>query len=141
MSSALRPSTMERLIRECAVASWCGASPFLHLIAPESVRRRSSSALAGRTATLSDMDDGAWISDLVAALRVRPGTRVTVPEDLDPTYKPDFIAKRDRAALLSESVQLLASYQTRLAAQERTACCCVCRGSTAPGRTAPSATS
>ena len=62
-------------------------------------------------------DDEAWMSDLVAALRVRPGTRVTVPEDFDPTYKTDFIAKRDREALLSESVQLLASYQTRLAAQ------------------------
>ena len=43
--------------------------------------------------------DGAWISDLVAALRVRPGTRVTVPKDFDPSYKADFIAKRDRAAL------------------------------------------
>src|ERR1700691_6175295 len=59
----------------------------------------------------------AWISDLVAALRVRPGTKVTVPEDFDPAYKVDFIAKQDRAALLSASVQLLASYQTRLAAQ------------------------
>src|ERR1700691_5150415 len=59
----------------------------------------------------------AWISDLVAALRVRPGTKVTVPEDFDPTHKADFIERKDRAALLSESVQLLASYQTRLAAQ------------------------
>jgi PPK2 family polyphosphate:nucleotide phosphotransferase len=61
--------------------------------------------------------DEVWISDLVAALRVRPGTKVTVPEDFDPAYKVDFIAKQDRAALLSVSVQLLASYQTRLAAQ------------------------
>ncbi len=46
-----------------------------------------------------------------------PGTSATVPKDFDPKYKADFIAKRDRAALLSEGVQLLASYQTRLAAQ------------------------
>jgi PPK2 family polyphosphate:nucleotide phosphotransferase len=66
--------------------------------------------------TMGD-DDKAWISDLTAALCVRPGTRVTVSEDFDPTYKADFIAERDRAALLSECVQLLASYQVRLAAQ------------------------
>jgi PPK2 family polyphosphate:nucleotide phosphotransferase len=62
-------------------------------------------------------DDEAWISDLVAALRVRPGTRVTVSEDFDPSYKADFVAKSGRALLLSETVRLLASYQTRLAAQ------------------------
>ena len=62
-------------------------------------------------------DNQAWMSELVAALRVRPGARVTVPEDFDPSYQPGVIAKRDREALLSESVQLLASYQARLAAQ------------------------
>src|SRR5271156_3227789 len=62
--------------------------------------------------------NGAWVSDLVGALRVRPGTRVTVPKDFDPAYQADFIAKRDRATILSEGVQLLASYQNRLAAQE-----------------------
>ena len=95
-----------------------GASPFLHLIAPESVRQEVlhlTSLVSYRY--VDDMDDGGWISDLVGALRVRPGTTVALPEDLDPTYKPDFIAKRDRAALLSETVQLLASYQSRLAAQ------------------------
>ena len=66
--------------------------------------------------TMGD-DDKAWVSDLVTALRVRPGTKVTVSEDFDPTYKADFIAERDRDALLTESVQLLASYQMRLAAQ------------------------
>ena len=66
--------------------------------------------------TMGD-DDKAWVSDLVTALRVRPGTKVAVSEDFDPTYKADFIAERDRDALLTESVQLLASYQMRLAAQ------------------------
>jgi PPK2 family polyphosphate:nucleotide phosphotransferase len=65
---------------------------------------------------MADGGEG-WISDLVAAIRVRPGTKVSVPKDFDPTYEADFIAKQDRGALLSESVQLLASYQTRLAAQ------------------------
>jgi PPK2 family polyphosphate:nucleotide phosphotransferase len=60
---------------------------------------------------------GAWVADLVGALRVRPGTRVIVTEDFDPKYKAAFIAKRDRAALLSAGVKLLASYQKRLAAQ------------------------
>jgi PPK2 family polyphosphate:nucleotide phosphotransferase len=62
--------------------------------------------------------NGAWVSDLVGALRVRPDTRVTLPKDFDPSYQANFIAKRDRAALLSEGVQLLASYQKRLAAQD-----------------------
>lgn len=66
--------------------------------------------------TMGD-DNEAWMSDLAAALRVRPGARVTVAEDFDPSYQPSVIAKRDHEALLSESVQLLASYQTRLAAQ------------------------
>jgi PPK2 family polyphosphate:nucleotide phosphotransferase len=61
---------------------------------------------------------GAWISELVGALRVTPGSRVTVPQDFDPSYQADFIAKRNRAAHLSEGVQLLASYQKRLAAQD-----------------------
>jgi len=59
-----------------------------------------------------------WIRDLVGALRVRPGTRVEVPEDFDPAYQADFIDKRDSEALLSESVELLSSCQMRLAAQD-----------------------
>ena len=61
---------------------------------------------------------GAWISELVDALRVTPGSRVTVPKDFDPSDEADIVAKRNRAALLSDGVQLLASYQKRLAAQE-----------------------
>ncbi|HEY1832344.1 MAG TPA: PPK2 family polyphosphate kinase [Acidimicrobiales bacterium] len=59
----------------------------------------------------------AWIGDLVGALRVRPGTRVAVPEDFDPAFKPGFVAKGDRTALLAESVRLLASSEKRLAAE------------------------
>jgi hypothetical protein len=141
MSFALRPSTVERLIREGAVLHGACIPPFVQDCSRVRVAGllRLTSLACDRY--VEDVDDGAWINDLVAALRVSPGTTVTLPEDLAPTYKPDFIAKRDRTALLSESVQLLAAYQTRLAAQGTHLCCCACRGSTAPGRTAPSATS
>jgi PPK2 family polyphosphate:nucleotide phosphotransferase len=84
----------------------------------ESGIRRLPSLKSNRYVEGMSDANGAWVSDLVGSLRVRPGTRVTLPKDFDPAYQADFIAKRDRATLLSEGVQLLASYQSRLAAQD-----------------------
>ena len=59
-----------------------------------------------------------WIAGLVDLLRVAPGTRVTLSKDFDPGFTADFVEKKEGEQLLTESVQLLATYQDRLAAQD-----------------------
>jgi PPK2 family polyphosphate:nucleotide phosphotransferase len=57
------------------------------------------------------------ITDLIKPLRVPPGTKVTLEKDFDPGYKAGFLHKKDGARLLRQGVDLVAEYQTRLAAQ------------------------
>ncbi len=59
-----------------------------------------------------------WIGGLVDLLRVTPGSNVTLSKDFDPSFTADFVERKDGAELLAESVQLLAAYQDRLAAQD-----------------------
>ena len=63
-------------------------------------------------------DRAQQIRRLIEPLRVKPGRTVTLPADFDPGYSADFVAKEDAEELLAESVQLLAEYQRRLAAQD-----------------------
>jgi PPK2 family polyphosphate:nucleotide phosphotransferase len=49
---------------------------------------------------------------------VTPGSKVTLSTDFDPCFTADFVEKKEGAELLAESVQLLAAYQDRLAAQD-----------------------
>jgi PPK2 family polyphosphate:nucleotide phosphotransferase len=58
------------------------------------------------------------IAEHIAPLRVPPGAEVTLGKDFDPSYKADFVGKKDGAELLQQGVQLLAEYQERLAAQD-----------------------
>ena len=60
----------------------------------------------------------AWIGELVRSLQVKPGSKVTLPADFDPASTADFVDKKKSAGLLAESVQLLAAYQVRLAAED-----------------------
>jgi len=48
---------------------------------------------------------------------VEPGRKVSLHKDFDPRQLPDTITKADADALLKRGVELLAEYQTRLAAQ------------------------
>jgi PPK2 family polyphosphate:nucleotide phosphotransferase len=57
------------------------------------------------------------ITDLIKPLRVPPGTKITLEKDFDPGYKAGFLHKKDGARLLRQGVELVAEYQTRLAAQ------------------------
>jgi PPK2 family polyphosphate:nucleotide phosphotransferase len=57
------------------------------------------------------------IADLIEPLRVRPGSIVNLGKDFDPRYRPSFLTKKDGAPLLRQGVELLAEYQTRLAAE------------------------
>jgi PPK2 family polyphosphate:nucleotide phosphotransferase len=59
-----------------------------------------------------------WVAELIKPLRVKPGAEVTLTEDFDPGYKADFLNKKAGEAILQQSVELLADYQERLAAQD-----------------------
>ncbi len=58
------------------------------------------------------------IAEFVKALRVEPGSKVTLAKDFDPAYKADFMTKQDGVELLERGVAMLAEYQARLAAQD-----------------------
>jgi PPK2 family polyphosphate:nucleotide phosphotransferase len=57
-------------------------------------------------------------ADFIAPFRVKPGSKVTLGEDFDPSFKAGVKKKKQGVALLAEGVRLLAEYQARLAAQD-----------------------
>jgi PPK2 family polyphosphate:nucleotide phosphotransferase len=58
------------------------------------------------------------VAELIAPLRVAPGSTVRLDRDHDPAYRADFVKKKDGRALLETGITLLADYQRRLAAQD-----------------------
>jgi len=63
-------------------------------------------------------DRATRLAELIAPLRVKPGSKVLLARDFDPGFKADFLTKEDGEALLQQGVELLAEYQERLAAQD-----------------------
>ncbi|MEV6928924.1 polyphosphate kinase 2 family protein [Dactylosporangium sp. NPDC051485] len=59
------------------------------------------------------------IAELIAPLRVRPGTKVRLPRDFDPGHTGDLVNKPAGTELLQRGVAMLADYQARLAAEHR----------------------
>ena len=57
------------------------------------------------------------LEDFVAPFRVKPGKRVTLGEDFDPAFKAG-VKRKQALALRDEGVEMLAEYQSRLAAQD-----------------------
>jgi PPK2 family polyphosphate:nucleotide phosphotransferase len=57
------------------------------------------------------------LAELVDPLRVEPGSKVTLAKDYDPAFKAGWLKKKDGEEHLRVSVELLAEYQERLAAQ------------------------
>lgn len=57
-------------------------------------------------------------AEFIEPFRVRPGSKVTLRRDFDPSFKAGVKKKTEGVALLHEGVQLLSEYQTRLAAQD-----------------------
>ncbi|MGO9898527.1 MAG: polyphosphate kinase 2 family protein [Solirubrobacteraceae bacterium] len=60
----------------------------------------------------------AGLSDLIDPLRVLPGSRVDIARDYDPAFKAGWLSKHEGEEHLQLSVELLAEYQDRLAAQD-----------------------
>jgi hypothetical protein len=58
-----------------------------------------------------------FMTDLIAPLRVPPGSEVKLKRDHDPGYTGP-VTRPQAAGLLAQSVELLADYQDRLAAQD-----------------------
>jgi PPK2 family polyphosphate:nucleotide phosphotransferase len=58
------------------------------------------------------------IATLIEPLRVKPGSEVRLARDFDPGYRSDLVSKKDGRGLLQTGIELLAEYQTRLAAQQ-----------------------
>jgi PPK2 family polyphosphate:nucleotide phosphotransferase len=58
------------------------------------------------------------LKEFIAPLRVKPGARVKLHRDFDPSFKGGIKKKKHGVALLEEGVQLLTEYQARLAAQD-----------------------
>src|SRR3954469_11696118 len=75
--------------------------------APPSMRPRSRMA-----------DPQQRIAEFIAPFRVKPGSKVTLAHDFDPSFKAGVNKKKRGVELLAEGVRLLSEYQARLAAQD-----------------------
>jgi PPK2 family polyphosphate:nucleotide phosphotransferase len=73
------------------------------------------------------------MTDLIAPLRVPPGSEVKLSRDHDPGYTGG-VAHSHAAALLADGVDLLADYQDRLAAQDAFGVLLVLQGIDAAGK-------
>jgi PPK2 family polyphosphate:nucleotide phosphotransferase len=58
------------------------------------------------------------IREAIKPFRVAPGAEVVLARDFDPGFTGDFFAEKDSKTLLHQGVELLAHYQSRLAAQD-----------------------
>jgi PPK2 family polyphosphate:nucleotide phosphotransferase len=82
---------------------------------------------------MSDLDTD-WVARFVEPLRVEPHAKVTLPGDFDPGELFGKVKKKDGPQLLSDGVELLASYQDRLAAQAADAVLVVIQAMDAAGK-------
>jgi PPK2 family polyphosphate:nucleotide phosphotransferase len=74
------------------------------------------------------------LSAMIESLRVAPGSKVVLARDHDPAFKAGWLAKRDGAAHLKLSVEMLSEYQDRLAAQDTYGLLIVLQGIDAAGK-------
>jgi PPK2 family polyphosphate:nucleotide phosphotransferase len=74
------------------------------------------------------------LSKLVEQLRVTPGSKVSLAKDFDPRFKAGWLKRQEAEEQLQLSVELLAEYQDRLAAQDRYGLLVVLQGIDASGK-------
>ena len=75
-----------------------------------------------------------WAARIAEHVRVRPGSKVSLPDGFDPAERLGVRRHQDRAALLRRGIDLLAEYQDRLAAQDTHAVLVVLQGMDAAGK-------
>src|SRR5215469_12616571 len=95
--------------------------------------RVSRSRRSRRTRVMAELG-ASEIAELIAPLRVAPGSKVRLPHDFDPGYHAGFLNKSDGKRLLKRGVELLAEYQSRLAAQDTYGLLVVLQGLDASGK-------
>ena len=78
--------------------------------------------------------DTSWVPGFVERLRVRPGSKVTLPGDFDPGERFGVAKKKEGLDLLHRGVELLAEYQDRLSAQGSHAVLTLLQGMDAAGK-------
>ncbi|MGO9906774.1 MAG: polyphosphate kinase 2 family protein [Solirubrobacteraceae bacterium] len=71
---------------------------------------------------------------LIDPMRVAPGRRVVLADDYDPSYRAGWLHKEEGQEQLGLSVELLAKYQDRLAAQDTFGVLVVLQGIDAAGK-------
>jgi PPK2 family polyphosphate:nucleotide phosphotransferase len=74
------------------------------------------------------------LSKLVEQLRVPTGSKVSLAKDYDPAFKAGWLSKQESDEQLAASVELLAEYQERLAAQDTRGLLVVLQGIDAAGK-------
>jgi PPK2 family polyphosphate:nucleotide phosphotransferase len=74
------------------------------------------------------------LAQLIEPLRVAPGSKVSLATDYDPAYKAGWLKKKQGEEHLRLSVELLAEYQGRLAAQNAYGLLVVLQGIDASGK-------
>jgi PPK2 family polyphosphate:nucleotide phosphotransferase len=74
------------------------------------------------------------LTQLIDRLRVPPGSKVTLAKDHDPGYKAGWLKKKEGKQDLELTVQMLAEYQDRLAAQDTYGLLVVLQGIDAAGK-------
>jgi PPK2 family polyphosphate:nucleotide phosphotransferase len=74
------------------------------------------------------------LSKLVEQLQVPAGAKVSLAKDYDPAFKAGWLSKRESDEQLAASVELLAEYQERLAAQDTRGLLVVLQGIDAAGK-------
>jgi PPK2 family polyphosphate:nucleotide phosphotransferase len=74
------------------------------------------------------------LTELIADMRVAPGAKVELARDFDPGFRAGWATKSDGERPLQLSVQLLAEYQDRLAAQDTHGLLVVLQGIDASGK-------
>ncbi len=58
------------------------------------------------------------LAELIAPMRVSPGTKVKLAKDYDPGFKAGWLSRKEGEQHMRVSVELMAEYQDRLAAQD-----------------------
>jgi PPK2 family polyphosphate:nucleotide phosphotransferase len=74
------------------------------------------------------------LTGMVEQLQVPPGNKVTVAKDFDPGFKAGWLRKKDGNEQLKLTVEMLAEYQARLAAEERHGLLVILQGIDAAGK-------
>jgi PPK2 family polyphosphate:nucleotide phosphotransferase len=74
------------------------------------------------------------LNELIDRLRVPAGTKVTLSKDYDPGFRAGWLKKKDGKEQLELTVEMLAEYQQRLAADERNGVLVVLQGIDAAGK-------